>query len=68
MSSYYRCTTWVGSVRCHETAIAWLVHPDGGFNPRGAVCWDHGCAVLGEYAVKLGEQWGAVSLIEEPSR
>lgn len=68
MTSYYRCTTYVGRERCTYAAIAWLLDPDGQRNPGGAICWDHGCAVLGEFAVKLGEQWGAVSLVEEESR
>lgn len=63
-----QCSHWSGGfgnrhhTRCTEEAVAWLTNPDGELNPGGYVCWEHGAAALGEYAEKLGEQWGAVTL------
>ena len=51
--------------RCPEKSVAHLTAPDGKLNPGGYVCWQHGAAILGEFAVKLGEQWGAVRIVTE---
>jgi len=52
------CNTW-DPARCTAPAVAVLLAPDGARVPGGRVCWDHGAAILGEYAAKLGQQWGA---------
>jgi hypothetical protein len=49
--------------RCAEPAVAALTNPRGKLNPGGWVCWAHGALILGEYAEKLGEQWGAVEIL-----
>lgn len=55
------CMHYADRVRCPEVALVAVTSPNDA-RPVADLCWQHGASALGEYAEKLGEQWGAVSL------